>query len=86
MLSLDQFQRIALKDRAFPPMVPAREPPHFYDMFGRNKPKKDHGLYYLLPGMNSGNRRKRKQWNRRAWVFAIIFSTIFGLVLWVMNK
>ena len=54
-------------------------------MFGWNKPKKDHGLYYLLPGMNSGNRRKRKQWNRWTIIFAIIFSAIFGLVLWVVN-
>ena len=55
-------------------------------MFGWNKPKKDHGLYYLLPGMNSGNRRRRKQWQRFAVIFAIVVSALIGLILWMMNK
>jgi hypothetical protein len=55
-------------------------------MFGRKKPKKEHGLYYLLPGMNTGNRRRRRMIARISIAIGLVCSVIFGLVLWYMNR
>jgi hypothetical protein len=53
-------------------------------MFGANKKK--HGLYYLLPGMTRANRRKRAVIIRWSLAFAVLFSILFGLVLYLLYQ
>jgi hypothetical protein len=45
------------------------------------KPKQEH-RYYLLPGMGRSNRRHRLMVLRWSIVAGIIFSAIFGVVLY----
>ncbi len=54
-------------------------------MFGRKKNKGDH-RYYLLPGMGRSNRRHRRLVFRSSIIFAIIFSVLFGLLLFYLNR
>jgi hypothetical protein len=53
-------------------------------MFWRKK--KEHGLYYLLPGMSSGNRRKHKKVLLISVLIGIAFSGLFGFLLWFLNS
>lgn len=53
-------------------------------MFGL--PKKKRGLYYLLPGMNQSNRRRRKEILRWAIVVGIIVAALIGCLIWWMNS
>jgi hypothetical protein len=54
-------------------------------MFGHRKNKEAH-RFYLLPGMGRSNRRHN--WNVLRWalVFGIIFSAVFGYLLYLLNR
>lgn len=43
------------------------------------------GLYYLLPGMGKANRRRRRKVLKWAIIFGVIFSVLFGLLLYFIN-
>lgn len=53
-------------------------------LFGSRRKK--HGLYYLLPGMTRANREKRKRVFRWSIVVGILVASLFGGLLWIMNR
>jgi len=53
-------------------------------MFGKPKNKEEH-RYYLLPGMGRSNRHHREKVFKVALVFGVIFSLVFGAILYVLN-
>jgi len=55
-------------------------------MLGRKKSKQPHGLYYLLPGMNRGNRRRRKYFFLASVAVGIVVAALVGVALYVVNK
>lgn len=48
--------------------------------------RKRQGLYYLLPGMNRGNREKRRRILRWSVFVGVLVSGVFGLLLWLLNR
>jgi hypothetical protein len=48
--------------------------------------KKKRGLYYLLPGMNTSNRRRRREIFRWSLLVGIIVSALFGCALYFLNS
>ena len=58
----------------------------FLGMFWRRKPKKDHSLYYLLPGMNSGNRKRHKRMVRISILIGVVCAALFGMLIWQLNR
>jgi hypothetical protein len=53
-------------------------------MFGSRKNKEEH-RYYLLPGMGRSNRQHRQKVFKVALIFGIIFSIVFGAILYVLQ-
>lgn len=56
-------------------------------LFGppKNKNGEEH-RYYLLPGMGRANRQKRQQIFWWSVICGLIFSVIFGAILYVANR
>ena len=48
--------------------------------------KKKKGLYYLLPGMNTSNRRRRREIFKWSLLVCIIVSAIFGWLIYFINS
>lgn len=55
------------------------------ELFPFLKPKKQRGLYYLLPGMARSNRQRHRQVLRWTIIFGIIFSALFGSLIYFLN-
>ena len=47
--------------------------------------RKKHGLYYLLPGMNRGNRERRKRILLWSLVIGAVIAALFGWLVYWMN-
>lgn len=56
-------------------------------LFGppKNKNGEEH-RYYLLPGMGKANRRKRARILWASIITGAVFSLIFGVILWLINR
>jgi hypothetical protein len=48
--------------------------------------RKKRGLYYLLPGMARSNRRHNILVMRWSIAFGILFSILFGLLIYFLNQ
>jgi hypothetical protein len=55
-------------------------------MFGLGRAREHHGRYYLLPGMGRSNRRHRRRVFRWSIIFGIVFSALFGCLLYFLNR
>ncbi len=53
-------------------------------LFG--SPRKRHGLYYLLPGMNRGNREKRRRFFRWSVLVGLLTAGALASILWLFNR
>ena len=53
-------------------------------MFGRKK--KEHSLYYLLPGMTRANRLKRRRVFWWSIVVGIGISAVIGGIIYIVNR
>ncbi|HNQ90503.1 MAG TPA: hypothetical protein PKM73_17960 [Verrucomicrobiota bacterium] len=54
-------------------------------MFGSRRNREQH-RYYLLPGMGRSNRRHRRRVHAAAIIAGIIFSLLFGYLLYWLNR
>jgi len=43
-------------------------------------------LYYLLPGMNSGNRKRHKRMVRISILIGVVCAALFGMLIWQLNR
>ena len=54
-------------------------------MFGAKPKNKEEHRYYLLPGMGKSNRRHHRKMVHWALIVGLIFSVVFGTLLYVLN-